>query len=345
MTYDELMVRLRKDDYPAVIVLSGDEPYYIDAATDYIEAHALDESARTFDQIVLYGRDLPGADIASAISQARGFSMMGGRKVVIVKEAQVIRRWDKLAQYMDNPQPDSVLVIAHRAKLDGRLSVWRSMEKKGGVMINSARLRDYEIVRWINNYIAGRNVQLREAGDEVSIDPRVAQLLADNIGTDLSAIAGAVQKLIDGRPEGKHVIDADLVERNIGISKDYNVFELVSALIAGDVVKANRITMYFADSKDHPLIKELANLYGFFSNLMLYHYFPNKRNEKEVAAAIGGYPSQVRQYAAAAARFNAVKTLRIIGYIRETDARSKGINNPSAKDGDLWKELIYKILH
>lgn len=345
MTYDQLMLDLRQDKYAPVIVLSGDEPYYIDAVTTYIEENALDAASQAFDQVVLYGRDLPQADIAHAISQARGFSMMGGRKVVIVKEAQAVKRWESLALYMDNLQPNSVLVIACKAKLDGRLTLWKDLEKKGGVLLKSERLRDYQVSKWISEYIARRNDELRKAGDEVSIDPRVTELLAANIGTDLTAVVGAIQKLIDGRPAGTHVIDAALVERNIGISKDYNVFELQDALIAGDVVKANRITQYFADSKDHPIQKELSMLYTFFSNLMLYHYIPNRSNDRVVAAALSINPFVVKDYHPAARRFNAAKTMRIIGYFRDTDARSKGINNNTAKDADLWKELIYKILH
>ena len=345
MTYEEIMMKLRNNQYAPVIVLSGEEPYYIDAVTDYIEQNALDAASQAFDQVVLYGRDLPSADIAYAISQARGFSMMGGRKVVIVKEAQAVKKWEALGLYLDNPQPTSVLAIAIKGKVDGRLTLWKDFEKKGGILLKTEKLRDDKVAAWITNYIAKRNDELRQKGDEVTIDPRVAELLAASIGADLNTIVAAIQKLIDGRPEGKHVIDAELVERNIGISKDYNVFELQKALIMGDVMAANRITQYFATSKDHPMQKELGVLYGFFANLMLYHYCPNKANEREVAAALGVNPFFVRDYAAAARRYNAAKTMKIIGYFREIDARSKGVNNNSAKDDDLWKELIYKILH
>ena len=172
----------------------------------------------------------------------------------------------------------------------------------------------------------------------------MTKILADSIGTDLTQIVGALQKLIDGRPEGVKVIDAALVERNIGISKDFNVFELQEALVKGDVVKANRITQYFALSKDHPMVKELGILYGFFANLMIYHYLPDK-TDRVAASALGVSPYFVKDYAAAAKRYSAGKTFAIIGYFREIDARLKGINNPSAKDADLWRELIYKIMH
>jgi DNA polymerase-3 subunit delta len=201
------------------------------------------------------------------------------------------------------------------------------------------------VEKWIRDYVADEAKKRKEKGEEdIKIDEKVAKILADSLGTDLTKIVGSLQKLIDGRPEGVTVIDAELVERNIGISKDYNVFELQNALIAGDVVKANRITQYFASSKDHPMIKELGILYGFFANLMIYHYLPDK-SDRVAGPALGVAPYFVKDYVAAARRFSAGKTFAIIGYFREIDARLKGINNPSAMDADLWKELIYKILH
>ena len=236
--------------------------------------------------------------------------------------------------------PQTVLVICFNGKPDKRQGIWKTAaEHPDVVWLQSDKLRDYEVERWINSYIADFN---KESG--VQIDPRVAPLLADHLGTDLSAIVGAVQKLIDGRPEGVNVIDAALVERNIGISKDYNIIELQSALIRGDIAKAHRITQYFASSKDHVMVRELAPLHTFFSNLLMYHYLPDK-SQANVAKELGINPFFVRDYATAAKRYPAGKTFLIIGYLREMDARYKGINNPSAKDADLWKELIYRIMH
>ena len=301
--------------------------------------------AREFDQTIIYGKDLSSGDVAPVISAARGFAMMGGYKVIIVKEAQHIKKWEALALYMDNPQPSTILVFCYKyGSPDKRLALFKNWEKKGGVLMESEQLRDYQVEKWIRDYVAQRNKELKESGDEVQIDEKVTKILADSIGTDLTQIVGALQKLIDGRPEGVKVIDAALVERNIGISKDFNVFELQDALIKGDVVKANRITQYFATSKDHPMVKELGILYGFFANLMIYHYLPDK-SDRAAASALGVAPFFVKDYAAAAKRYSAGKTFAIIGYFRETDARLKGINNPSAKDADLWKELIYKIMH
>ena len=343
--YEEVMIGLKQGKYAPAYMLCGKESYYIDLVANYIENNVLDEMAREFDQTIIYGKDLSSGDVAPVISAARGFAMMGGYKVIIVKEAQHIKKWEALALYMDNPQPSTILVFCYKyGSPDKRLALFKNWEKKGGVLMESEQLRDYQVEKWIRDYVAQRNKELKESGDEVQIDEKVTKILADSIGTDLTQIVGALQKLIDGRPEGVKVIDAALVERNIGISKDFNVFELQDALIKGDVVKANRITQYFATSKDHPMVKELGILYGFFANLMIYHYLPDK-SDRAAASALGVAPFFVKDYAAAAKRYSAGKTFAIIGYFRETDARLKGINNPSAKDADLWKELIYKIMH
>ena len=346
MKYDEVMIGLKQGKYAPAYMLCGKESYYIDLVANYIENNVLDEMAREFDQTIIYGKDLSGGDVSPVIGAARGFAMMGGYKVIIVKEAQNIKKWEALAMYMDNPQPSTILVFCYKyGSPDKRLNLFKNWEKKGGVLMESEPLRDYQVEKWIRDYVADEANKRKAKGEEaIRIDEKVAKILADSIGNDLIQIVGALQKLIDGRPEGVNVIDAALVERNIGISKDFNVFELQSALIAGDVVKANRITQYFASSKDHPMVKELGILYGFFANLMIYHYLPDK-TDRVAASALGVSPYFVKDYAAAAKRYSAGKTFAIIGYFREIDARSKGINNPSAKDADLWKELIYKILH
>ena len=339
--FEDIMRALHAGEYAPVYILCGEEPYYQVRVYEYIAANALDTMAREFDQQVVYGRDLQGADIAPVISAARGYAMMGGRKVVIVREAQAVKKWEALGAYLDNIMPQTVLVICYGGKPDKRAGVWKKAAEHPQVAwLQSDKLRDYEVERWITAYIQDFS---RQHAD-VKIDPRVAPILADHLGTDLSAIAGALRKLTDGRPEGVNTIDAALVERNIGISKDYNIMELQAALIRGDIVRANRIAQYFAGSKDHPMIRELAPLFTFFSNLLMYHYLPDK-SQATVARELGVNPYFVKDYVAAAKRYPAGKTFMIIGYLRDTDARLKGINNPSAKDADLWKELIFKIMH
>ena len=344
--FQDILSALQAGTYAPIYILCGEEPYYIDRIYDFIAANALDEMAREFDQQVVYGRDLAGADIAPVISAARGYAMMGGRKVVIVREAQTVKKWEALEAYLQAIMPQTVLVICYNGKPDKRQNLWKNVaEHPQVVWLQSDKLRDYEVARWITDYIQEWNKsQTANHKSEVQIDPRVAPILADHLGTDLSAIVGALQKLIDGRPEGVNVIDAALVERNIGISKDYNSIELQAALIRGDVVKANRITQYFATSKDHPMIREMAPIYNFFSNLLMYHYMPIK-TPAVVAKELGINPYFVKDYEMAAKRYPAGKAFLIVGYLRDTDARLKGINNPSARDADLWKELIYKIMH
>lgn len=343
--YEDIMRALRSGDYQPIYVLCGEEPYYTDRVYEYIAANALDEMAREFDQQIIYGRDLQGADIAPVIGAARGFAMMGGRKVVIVREAQALKKWEAFEAYLNNIMPQTVLVICYNGKPDKRTGVWKkAIESNDVVWLQSDKLRDYEVERWISAYIQEYNQRLAVSGEQLTVDPRVAPVLADHLGTDLSAIVGALQKLIDGRPEGVNTIDAALVERNIGVSKDFNIMELQAAIIRGDVVRANQITQYFASTKEHVIIREIAPLFTFFSNLLMYHYMPDK-SQGAVAKELGINPYFVKDYQAAAKRYPAGKTFLIIGYLREIDARAKGINNPSAKDADLWKELIFKIMH
>lgn len=343
--FDDIMRALRAGEYANIYIMCGEEPYYIDRVCDFVAENALDEMAREFDQQIVYGRDLQGADIAPVIGAARGFAMMGGRKVVIVREAQAIKKWDALGAYLDNMMPQTVLVICYNGKPDKRQGVWKKAEGHPQVVwLQSDKLRDYEVEKWITGYIQEYNQRLAVSGERLTVDPRVAPILADHLGTDLSAIVGALQKLIDGRPEGVNTIDVALVERNIGISKDYNIMELQAALIRGDVVKANQIAQYFAGSKDHPMIREMAPLFTFFSNLLMYHYMPVKSKDV-VAKELGINPYFVKDYEMAARRYPAGKVFLIMGYLRDTDARLKGVNNPSAKDGDLWKELLYRIMH
>lgn len=355
-TYEQVMLQLKQQQYKPVYFLYGDEPYYIDKVTEYIDEHVLDEAAKSFDQVVLYGRDLAETGIGEAIMQARGFAMMGGYKVVIVREAQAIKKWSSLVTYLANPQPQSILVIACKSGTSPKYKDEKDKEKSlttllcsspNAVVMEAVPLRDYQVAGWITRYIDQWNKQQAQQAkeDRVTIDPKVTQLLADNIGTNLQQIVLSLEKLVNGRPAGVSTIDASLVERNIGISKDYNGFELQDALINNNAVKANRIVRYFASSKDHPIQKELPLLFSFFANLMIYHYLPNKNDERAVAATLKINPFLVKNYARAAQRYSAGKTFRIISYFRETDARSKGIGTGSATDIDLWKELIYKILH
>ena len=328
------MLELRKKQYSPVYFLTGEEPYFIDKVASKIEAEALDETAQSFDQQVLYGRDLE--EIGQVISYAQQFPMMGERTVIIVREAQMLKKWENFELYWKNPMPSTVLVICYKGKPDARLNAFKGLSGTDYYM-ESAKLRDYQINKWIMDLIQQKQLQ---------VEPKVVQILADSLGSDMNRIEKELEKLMSGLPQGTQLIDAAMVERNIGISKDFNGFELQRALIDGDVVKANRIVNYFAaNPKEHVIMKELPLLFRFFSNLMIYLYLPDK-TDQVAAKALGVSPYAVKDYLAASRRFTKMKTFKIIGYIREADARSKGIDFPNASnEEDIWKELIYKILH
>lgn len=334
------MLNLQKKQYTPVYFLTGEEPYFIDKVADYVTAHILDESEKAFDQQVLYGRDFQ--DIGPIITQARQFPMGAPYQVLVVREAQMIKKWENFEKYWTNPAPQTILCICYKGKANKTHKCFKDINELPGYMESQA-LRDYQVNKWIDTYIRNWNTSAHHTS-EVTISPSVVQLLADSLGSDLTRIEMELKKLVDGCPEGTKEIDAAMVERNIGISKDYNVFELQKALIVGDVVKANRIVRYFASGKDHAIQAELPILFTFFSNLMLYHYLPSK-NEQDVAKALGINKFFVKDYAQAARRYSQGKTFRIISYIREADARSKGIDTAPVTNLDLWQELIYKILH
>lgn len=341
-TFEDIIKSARTGKFASVYMLCGEEPYYIDKASEVFEKEVLNEMEREFDMIIVYGKDYE-RDMSAIIMAARRFPMMAKKQVIIVKEAQNIKNWEPLGYYMQQPLESTVLVFCYKyGKPDARVKLFKDFEKNGGMMMVSNKLYDSQITSWILNYV--RDWNNAHKGENVKISESVCTLLAENVGNDLQKIVTDLDKLVNGRPQGVNEITPELVERNIGISKDFNIFELENALVENDILKANRITQYFAQSKQHPIQKELITLFGWFQNLMIYHYLPDKRPQAVQAEMKLNY-YQANAIVAAAKRFSAGKTFRIIGYLRETDAQSKGINNSSATDEDLWKELIYKILH
>jgi len=332
-TSESILNDLKNKQYQPIYFLMGEEPYYIDVISDYIQYNVLDESAREFDQTILYGKE---TDIRTVINTAKRFPMLGQYQVVIVKEAQLIKDWDNLTFYLQQPQKSTILVFCYKyGTPDGRKK-WFAEVKKTGVVFESPKVRDYEINGWISRYAKSKNL---------AIDEKAIVMLGEYLGTDLSKIANEIDKLLITKPAGAEKITPEIIEKNIGISKDYNVFELQAALINRDVLKANRIVRYFAENKKaNPLVMVLPQLFNFFSNLMLYHYLHDK-SQMKVASELKINPFFVKDYERAARIFGAWKTMNIISYIRETDARHKGIDNVSADESDLLKELVFKILH
>lgn len=332
-SFDQILSDLRKKIYHPVYMLMGEESYFIDVISDYIQNNVLDDSEKEFDQTILYGKDV---DISTVINAAKRYPMIGAYQVLIVKEAQMIKDWDNIIHYLSKPLKSTILVFCYKYGTPDKRKKWVLEMAKTGIVYESAKLRDYEIGTWIAKYTRGKNVGIEE---------KAIEMLAEYLGTDLNKLVNELEKLILTKPGGSLRITPDLVEKNIGISKDFNVFELQSALINRDVVKANRIIRYFADNKKaNPLVVVLTQLFNFFTNLMLYHYLPDK-SQGAVASELKINPYFVKDYQKAAQAFNAWKTMNIISLIRETDARYKGIDNPSASEGDIMKELIFRILH
>ena len=332
-SYEQILTELRKKIYSPVYFLMGEEPYYIDVISDFIQNNVLDDGEKEFDQTIVYGKDV---DISTVINAAKRYPMMATHQVLIVKEAQLIKTWDDLTYYLQNPLMSTILVFCYKYGTPDKRKKWFQDVNKIGVVYESVKLRDYEIGQWISRYAKEKNVAVEE---------KAIVMLSEYLGTDLSKLVNEMEKLILTKPANQPRITPELVEKNIGISKDFNVFELQAALVNRDVLKANRIIRYFAENKKaNPMVMVLSQLFNFFSNLMMYHYLPDK-SQGIVASELKINPYFVKDFQKAAQVFGAWKTMNIISFIRETDARYKGIDNPSAEEGDLMKELIFKILH
>lgn len=331
--HEQILRNLQNKNFAPIYLLMGEEPYYIDMISDYMQYQVLDENQREFDLTVMYGKD---TDITTVINAAKRYPMMSPYQVLIVKEAQHIKELEKIQFYLNKVSKSTILVLCYKyGTVDGRRK-WVTELKKAGVVYESKKLRDYEMSAWISNFAKSKNLV---------IDEKSMAMLTDFLGTDLSKVANELNKLCITLPTGSNRITPEHIEKNIGISKDFNVFELQDALIQKNIVKANRIIRYFADNKKaNPIQMVLAQLFSFFSNLMIFHYLPSKTADA-AAAEFKIHPFIARNYLQASKSYNAWKTMNIITYIRETDARSKGIDNVSAGEGDLMKELIFKILH
>ncbi len=317
--------------YP-VYFLMGEEAYFIDKVADYIQENMLNETEREFDQQVLYGDDV---SMEQVVDVAKQFPMMSQRQVIILREAQLIRNLDSLAYYVEKPLVSTTLVVVYRKPLDKRSKLFKNL-KKNSAIFESAKLRDWHIKDWIVSYV-------REQGR--SIDVRSAELMAEYLGNDLSKIANEVGKLLLTLAPGSKSITAEHIERNIGISKEFNNFELQDAIIAKNVLKANRIIDYFAKNPNkNPMVVTLSSLFGFFSNLMIIYYLPNK-SEANVASQLHVHPFVAKKLLGAIRNYSAGKVFNIIALLREYDARAKGVNNSSVTHGELLKELIFKIVH
>ena len=332
MTFEQILKDIHQKKYAPVYFLMGEEPYFIDVISDTIEEEVLDETEKAFNQIVLYGRDV---DIDTVATHAKSFSMMGGYMVVIVKEAQDLKNIEDFEKYLDVIPATTILVFDYKyKKLDKRRAMAKKIEKMGGVLFESKKLYDSNIPGWIQGYMAEKGY---------SITPKATQMLTDFLGTDLHKVRNELDKLIVALPKQKKIDDAD-VERNIGISKDFNVFELQNAIGRRDVVKALQIVQHFGESKDNPLFLTAITLYGYFTKILKVHYATDQ-SQNGLATAIGVNPYFVRDYQTAARNFSVADCVRCIGVLREFDLKSKGYNVGDTPEKDLYREMIFKLLH
>lgn len=330
---EQLISNLKAQQFLPVYLLTGEENYYIDVASDYFEGNIIDEGFRDFDQTVLYGREV---HMDTVVGYAKQFPMLSPRKLVLVKEAQDIdaREWDTLAAYLEHPLEQTILVFCFRhKKLDKRTKAYKAISSKGCVM-ECNKLYDNQIPEWIANYVNQHGF---------SITQKAAILVAESLGNDLCKIANELSKVFISLQPGE-TINESTTERHIGISKDYNIFELQSAIGMRDVVKCNRIVNHFAaNPKDNPIQMILPNLYSFFIKIMIYHQLADK---SQAASAMKVNPYFVKDYAAASQRYSLGKLASCIGYLNEADLRSKGVRNAgTVSDGEILKELVFKIIH
>ena len=334
-TYESICKDIADRKYAPVYVLMGEEPFFIDQITDLLVDNVLTEEERDFNQSIFYGAD---ADAVSVINAARRFPMMAEHQLIVVKEAQLMRDIELLTAYVKHPLASTVLVINYKYKsLDRRKNLAAAVEKNG-ILFESKKIPDYKMPGFITGLLQQRSL---------SIDVKAAQMLSDFLGNDLNRLSKELDKLAIIMAEtGSKRVTPELIERNIGISKEYNNFELIKALSAKDVLKANRIAQYFEKNpKNNPLQMTLAVLFNYFSNLLIAYYSKDK-SESGLMAAMGLRSAfQLKDYQMGMKHYSAMKVFLSIGEIRKTDASSKGVDNASVSDADLLKELLYKIMH
>lgn len=333
VSYEEILSDLKNRIFKPVYFLAGEEPYYIDLIVNYIEKNILPEEEKSFNQIIQYGDD---TNIAAIIDTARRFPMMSSHQVVIVKEAQSLKKLDDLILYLEKPLSSTILVFSYKYKtLDKRTKLYKVLGNNG-LYFESSRVRDYLIPGWIEQYLMKKGIKT---------EPTASAMLTEFLGTDLHKIVNELDKLIITLPEGKPVITTTLIEKNIGVSKDYNNFELQKAIGERNIVKANTIILYFANNpKDNPITLTIASLFGFFSKLLTYHYLTDK-SKNNVAASLKVNPYFVRDYESSASKYNVSKTVQAISLLRTYDMRSKGFGDPGTEQGELLKELTFILLH
>lgn len=336
LSYDKLIVDIRKKDFKQVYFLMGDESFYIEKIADAIVSSALTPEEREFNLITLYGQN---TDVTSVISAARRYPMMSERQVVLVRELQLIDHFadhiDEFASYLKKPLASTILVLCHSGVSERCRKLFSEFENCAQVY-ESSKISESQLPGFISTYLKGKGV---------SIEPEAVSLIAEYVGNDAGRLVGELDKLSVSVARGGRVTP-DTVASCIGVSREYNIFELKNAILSGDVLRVNRIVNYFdKNPKQNPVQPVFAFLFKYFSNLMQVYYAPDK-SERGIASWMGfRWPAQARDYIVGMRRFSGIKTMQIISAIRRADARSKGIDNSVAPDIGILSELLYFIMH
>ena len=332
MNFQSILSDLKAKKYQPVYFLMGEESYFIDFISDYIINEVLNDTEKEFNQTVLYAKDI---DVQTVISTAKQFPLMGKRTVVIIKEAQQLKKIEQLENYLNNPQESTILVFCYKYKsLDKRKSIYKVLSKKA-VLFESKKLYDNQVPAWIVNYLSSK---------QYKIGHKASYLIAEYLGNDLNKISNELEKLMIILPVNSE-ITLESIESNIGISKDYNNFELTNALAKKDIIKSNRIANFFSKNpKENPLVVSVGVIFNFFQKVLLYHTIIDK-SSNNVARLLKINPYFIKDYQIAAKNYSKSKSIEVIGLCRTYDMKSKGVDNHSINDGELLKEFLFKILH
>ena len=334
-TFQDIMKDLKARRFSPIYILMGEEAYYIDQITNYIAENVLTPAEQDFNLNICFGADVSAVQVTD---MAKRFPMMAEYQVVIVKEAQNIHSLDALEKYLKNPAKTTILVWCHKnGKIDARKKVM-SLAEAHGVVFESKKLKEYQLAGFMQNYLAAK---------KITIEPKATQMMADHIGAYLSRLTSELDKVALSLSENDKRITPDIVEKEVGVSKNFNTFELRDAIVNRNVFKANQIVNYFiSNPKAGSLYSFLPLLFSYFQNLMIVFYSPNNKSESDIAQILGLKNNWgAKEYIIGMRNYSARKTMDIIAKIREVDAKSKGLNNVSTGAGDLMKEVIFFILH
>lgn len=334
-TFQDIMKDLKARRFSPIYILMGEETYYIDQITNYIAENVLTPAEQDFNLNICFGADVSAVQVTD---MAKRFPMMAEYQVVIVKEAQNIHSLNALEKYLKNPAKTTILVWCHKnGKIDARKKVI-GLAEAHGVVFESKKLKEYQLAGFMQNYLAAK---------KITIEPKATQMMADHIGADLSRLTSELDKVALSLSENDKRITPDIVEKEVGVSKNFNTFELRDAIVNRNVFKANQIVNYFVSNpKAGSLYSFLPLLFSYFQNLMIVFYSPNNKSESDIAQILGLKNNWgAKEYIIGMRNYSARKTMDIIAKIREVDAKSKGLNNVSTGAGDLMKEVIFFILH